>query len=331
MKKQNEYGGHLPIEGYLSNKNSHYFDTKYKKVIRLNCGRSCFYTVARSIEIKKIYIPYFTCIETSQPFKSLDIPVSFYKLDQNLLPLDVKLKKKEYLLWTNYYGNATNEMISVIKKKYSGQLIVDNCHAFFSPPLEDAFNCYSARKFIGVADGAYLVTDMKNNLNVVGIERDKSFPHMQHLFKQIENGVNESYELNLANEKRLENNYGLMSITTEKILTMVDYQKIKAIRIKNLLAIHSYLKDLNNFPFNIKSGTQMYYPFKCKDHLLKKKLLQKKVYSPTWWQHVINEVGANSVESEYTKETVLLPIDQRYDIKDMKILSDIIKNLIVIK
>jgi hypothetical protein len=154
---------------------------------------------------------------------------------------------------------------------------------------------------------------------------------MQHLFKQIENGVNESYELNLANEKRLENNYGLMSITTEKILKIVNYQKIKEIRIKNLLAIHSYLGNLNNFPINIESGTQMYYPFKCKDHLLKKKLLQKKVYTPTWWQHVINEVGASSVESEYTIETVLLPIDQRYSIKDMKILSDIVKNLIVIK
>ena len=45
-------------------------------------------------------------------------------------------------------------------------------------------------------------------------------------------------------------------------------------------------------------------------------------------RHVINELGERSVEGEYTLETVLLPIDQRYTIDDMKILSDIVQNLI---
>ena len=49
---------------------------------------------------------------------------------------------------------------------------------------------------------------------------------MQFLFKQYEDGINEGYELSLINEKRLEKNYGLMSITTEKILKRVDFNKI---------------------------------------------------------------------------------------------------------
>ena len=72
----------------------------------------------------------------------------------------------------------------------------------------------------------------------------------------------------------------------------------------------------------------MYYPFKCKDLFLREKLIKEKVYSPTWWRHVVNEVGEGSIEAEFALETVLLPIDQKYSKNDMRVLSDLlIKNL----
>lgn len=66
----------------------------------------------------------------------------------------------------------------------------------------------------------------------------------------------------------------------------------------------------------------MYYPFKCKDLLLREKLINEKIYSPTWWRHVPNQIGVRSVESGFSLETVLLPIDQRYCVEDMKYLSE---------
>ena len=325
-----EYGGYLPFEKFITNNNQNFFGYENKNITKLNCGRTCFYVVAKSIKIEKIYIPYFTCLETPQPFKDLGITVSFYYLDSDLMPANVQLGKNEYLLWTNYYGNASAEMISFIEKKFRGRLIVDNCHAFYCLPLTEAFNCYSARKFIGVADGAYLVSNNDIDINIEGLKEDQSKPFMEHLYKQIKEGTNEGYPLNLANEKRLEKNYGLMSETSEEILKKVDYQKIKNIRIKNFSKIHSYLNDLNDFPINNKIGTQMYYPFKCKDRLLRKKLLKEKIYSPTWWRHVLNILDEKSIESEYAMETVLLPIDQRYSESDMKVLSDLILKLIEI-
>ena len=323
-----EYGGYLPIETHFSNESQHYFKKQGQNVQYLNCGRTCFYVAAKSASIKKIYIPYFTCAETSQPFKDLGISIKFYKLVADLMPKGIELNKNEYLLWTNYYGNASKEMISLIEKKYSGRLIIDSCHAFYCPPIKGAFNCYSARKFIGVSDGAYLVTDLNIKPYSLKLIRDESYLHMGHLFKQIEEGTNEGYSLSLANEKRLEKNYKLMSLTTEKILSFINHSKIKEIRNKNFLELHSNLKSINNFPVNLNSGTQMYYPFKCKDHKLRDKLIKNRIYNPTWWRHVINELGERSVEGEYTLETVLLPIDQRYTIDDMKILSDIVQNLI---
>ena len=328
--RRKEYGGYLPIETFKINSHQNFLNYKNTNITKLKCGRTCFYVAAKSVKIKKIYIPYFTCIETAQPFKDLGIPISFYRLDSNFMPIGIDLGINEYLLWTNYYGNATVKMISFIEKKFGGQLIVDNCHAFFCPPLRKALNCYSARKFIGVADGAFLLSEKNIKINTEGLTRGVTEPYMQHLYTQIEKGTNEGYALNLANEKRLEKNYSLMSLTSEKILDTVDFDKIKKIRIKNFLLIHSYLKDINDFPVNKEIGTQMYYPFKCKDRYLREKLLKEKIYSPTWWKHVLNILDEESMESEYTMETILLPIDQRYSETDMKVLSDLILKLIEI-
>ena len=323
-----EYGGYLPFEYYISRKKENYFDSKNQKISKLNCGRSCFYVAARSTKIKKVYIPYFTCIETAQPFEDLGIPITYYSLDPNFFPKNVELLKDEYLLWTNYYGNASKKMISLVQDKYRGQLIIDNCHAFFCPPIKEAFNCYSARKFIGVADGAYLVTDLSQNHNIEGLERDTTFAYMSHLFQQNEKGTNDGYVSSLQNEKRLEKNYALMSITTEKILNMVDFEKIKKIRKNNFLLLHAYLEKLNDFPVNPEVMTQMYYPFKCKDRTLRENLIKEKIYSPTWWRHVVDLLGEDSFEAELALDTVLLPIDQRYSPKDMKLISQFIHKLI---
>lgn len=329
--RKKEYGGYLPIEQFLKKSDQNFFfNYKSKNITKLNCGRTCFYVAAKSIEIRKIYIPYFTCLETPQPFKDLGIPVSFYELDCDLMPKNINLGKKEYLLWTNYYGNASAEMISLIEKKYRGRMIVDNCHAFYCLPLEHALNCYSARKFFGVADGAYLISDNEVGINVEGLKIDHTKPYMEHLYKQIKEGTNKGYDLNLVNEKRLEKNYSLMSKTSDEILNKVDYQKIKNIRVKNFSTIHSYLNELNDFPVNEGIGTQMYYPFKCKDLFLREKLLKEKVYSPTWWRHVSDILDSKSIEVEYTMETVLLPVDQRYSTYDMKVLSDLIMRLVEI-
>ncbi len=323
-----EYGGYLPIESFLTDRNSHYFEYEDKATVLLNCGRACFYVAARSIEIEKIYIPYFNCKETAQPFKDLKIPYSYYFLNKDLLPDNIILQKNEYILWTNYYGNASDKVISLISDKYGGQLIVDNCHAFFCPPLKNAFNCYSARKFIGVSDGAYLTTDLKINFNTEDLEKDISSPYMEHLFKQNEKGTNYAYQLSLNNEKRLEGSYKLMSVTSEKILSQVNYNEIKKIRNQNFYIMHSCLSKFNSFPINVDSKTHMYYPFKCKDLNLREKLLKNKVYSPIWWRHVGDFAGEKSIENQFSLETILLPIDQRYKKKDIEIISDLVLRLI---
>ena len=326
MKENNikEYGGYLPFEFHFL-KGEFYKKNKLYTPIKLNCGRATFFYAAKFSNLKKIFLPFFTCKETKIPFLKLGIKVQYYLLDDQLLPKDVTPKDDEYMFWTNYYGNATESQIKKISKKYKN-LIIDNCHAFFSKPIKNAYNCYSTRKFFGVPDGAYLI---KNGINFKGnIERDISYNNCDQLIKQLDKGVNFGYNDSLKNEERLCDQFKLMSNLTTRILESLDYKKIIKKRRENFLFLHSLLKKSNLFPINLKSNTHMYYPFLFKNDKLRYKLIKEKIYNPFWWEHVLEIVPKSSIEYQLSKYTIMLPIDQRYNKKDIENIANIVlKNI----
>ena len=59
--------------------------------------------------MRKIYLPIFNCAETKSHFKKLNIEIEYYKLDEKLLPKNIYPQKNEFVLWTNYYGNASDQ------------------------------------------------------------------------------------------------------------------------------------------------------------------------------------------------------------------------------
>ena len=322
-----EYGGYLPLE--LPRKKKEYF---YKKneldVLRVNSGRSAFFYSVKFQKIKTIYLPYFNCIETKDPFEANRVKIKYYNLDENLLPKDIFLKKNEFLLWTNYYGNASEDDIKYITSNFNN-IIIDNCNAFFSKPIKKAYNCYSARKFFGVSDGGYLIS---KNLNINElIESDKSFDGFSHLIKQIELGTNLGYEDNLKNEKRVSGKYLGMSKLTRYILERINYNDIQEIRKNNLLRMHNNLKEFNKFKVNIKSNTHLFYPLLIENDSLRTKLIEKKIYIPFLWQHILEELPKNTIEYYLAKYTILLPIDQRYSLDDIDKISYVVRSLILQK
>jgi len=318
---EKEFGGYLPLE-ITRDGNEYYQSNKSFSVISLNSGRSSFYFAAKRTKMSKIYLPIFNCERISDPFKKLGIEVEYYKLDDSLLPKDVNPSQEEFILWTNYYGNATTKQINLIKNKYKN-LIIDNCHAFFSKPLKGVYNCYSTRKFFGVSDGAYLIKD--NFKFDKEIDIDISYKNAKHLMIQLDIGTNNGYEDHLKNEEHLNNNYLKMSKLTKKILQSINYKKILDIRRRNFLKMHYFLGKINEFPINLESNTHIYYPFFIKDKDLRFKLIDKKLFNPFWWKHVIELTEPSDIENKLSKYTVMLPIDQRYSLEDIKEIANIVK------
>ena len=66
-------------------------------------------------------------------------------------------------------------------------------------------------------------------------------------------------------------------------------------------------------------NSPMVYPFLCTNgNNLKTKLIDKKIFVATYWKNVINTVDADSSETYLTKNLVHLPVDQRYNIAELK-------------
>jgi hypothetical protein len=235
-----------------------------------------------------------------------------------LTPIDINPKEDEAVLWINYYGNATEEQKkSVVERFKNTNLIIDNCHAFFSKPVEGAYNCYSTRKFFGVCDGAYLI---KNKLKSFELPKSESAQEMLFLLETIEKGTNALYHKNLLNEERL-------GKQPNRILQSIDYAKIQEIRKANLIALHKYLASLNEFSVNLESDTHMYYPLLiCKDGL-REKLVERCIYTPTWWKHVpaYFDEDEKTIETKLSKYMLMIPIDQRYNSEDMRRIAEIIR------
>ena len=321
---EKEFGGYLPLE-IAKDGNEYYQSNNSFNVISLNSGRSSFYFAAKTTKMRKIYLPIFNCAETKSPFKKLNIEIEYYKLHEKLLPKNIYPQKNEFVLWTNYYGNASDQEKTIIHKRYPN-LIIDNCHAFFSKPIKGAYNCYSTRKFFGVCDGAYLIKD--NYKLSEKIEVDTSYQSFSHLIKQIDLGTNFGYLDNLENEKRLNENYLKMSKLTKTILKSIDYEKVFKIRRRNFIELHKLLGEINEFPINLNSKTHMYYPFLIKDKDLRYKLIDKKLFNPFWWKHVLEITEEFEIENRLSKYTVMLPIDQRYELKDILNIAKLVKNSI---
>lgn len=316
-----EWGGYLPLE--LPQKTEYFNNIPEDDIVRLDCGRSTFWYALNDCKPSKLYVPYLNCINSTDPADSLGIPYEFYNLSNDLLPVGINPSPTEAVLWVNYYGNSSSDKVKRLINNSNTNWIIDNCHAFFTQVFPEVYNCYSTRKFFGVCDGAYLI---KKGIKKIELPDSESANEMVFLLKTIEKGTNACYSENLINENRLGKDPHFMSKLTRRILSSIDYDIIKNIRYQNIIQLHSRLEKYNLFNVDLTSKTQMYYPFLTNKLQLREKLIENKIYTPTWWRHVPKLLNNDEkfIEVKLSNYMIMLPIDQRYSISDMNDLSDLV-------
>ena len=309
-------GGYFSLE--LNNREEY-----HSYAINLNTGRNALEYILRVRNYSKVYIPYFTCEVLLEPFRKLNIEYEFYNVNKHLEPVfdyDL-LAKNEGFLCTNYFG-LKDKFILEISGRISN-VIVDNAQSFFSNPLENVDTFYSARKFVGTADGAYLYC---NKPLTDSLEQDSSHLRMSHLLIRTDRSAEEGYAEFISNDNTLRNQpIKKMSDLTHRLLASVDYEQIKLKRIRNFEFLHEFLKDQNLLKLN-RSVNQVpqTYPFWTKKAAIKKRLLDNKIYCATYWPNVLEWCEADSLEYQLATELVHLPIDQRYDIDDMRTIKELV-------
>lgn len=313
-----------PVGGYFELelcKGDHY----HKDAIKLNTARNCFEYVLRVRHYSKVYIPYYTCEVMLEPIKKMGINYEFYHINKLLEPVSFpELGREEAFLYTNYFG-LKQGCVRLLAKKYGNHLIVDNAQAFFAEPIEGIDTFYSARKFFGVADGAYLYTDQTLEK---GLDYDVSYDRMSHLLKRIDLGAEAGYLDFRNNDDALCNqDIKLMSKLTETILLGIDYKSVKKQRRENYAFLDKALTDSNLIHMEMgDDAVPMAYPYLTNDDSLKKKLIENMVFVATYWPSVFDWCKEGEWECLLAQNTCFLPIDQRYGENDMERVVTIIKD-----
>jgi hypothetical protein len=311
-------GGYFELE---LRKGEHY----HKEAIRLNTARNCLEYILKVRKYSKVYIPYYTCEVILEPLKKCNVNYEFYSINNQFEPVKkYKLSEKEAFLYTNYFG-IKSDAVTKMATIYGDKLIIDNSQAFYAKPIEGIDTFYSARKFFGVSDGAYLYTDkyLEDEL-----EQDLSYSRMSHLLKRIDLGAESGYNDFKANDDSLIGQpIKKMSLLTEKILETVDYQQIKDIRRKNYIYFDDLLQKRNLLNLKLEDkDIPMVYPFLSRQKDLKKTLIENKIFVATYWSNVFEWCAVNSMEYQIVQKMVSLPIDQRYKEEEIKYVVSIIQN-----
>lgn len=309
-----EIGGYFGLEEFSGRE-------YHQNLIGVNSGRNALLYVLKAKKIEKLYIPSFLCDTVYKLCERENFSFEFYSIDENFQPVfNKKLSNNEWLYIVNFYGQISNKKIKQYKKKY-GNIIFDNVQAFFQKPVKNIDTVYSCRKFFGVPDGGYVSTD---TLLDETLEIDYSNERMKHILGRYEKTGSEFYsDFQKNDESFYQIGLKKMSKLTKNILRAVDYSFVKSTRNQNYAYLEAKLGKYNKLKLTAPDGPYC-YPFYCNNGAeIKQKLAKQKIYIPTLWPNVLEQ--GDELETNYAKNILPIPCDQRYTKEDMdKIASEII-------
>lgn len=322
--QKQSYGGFLPLE---LNPGTEWFD-RYKQNRRsFNTVKAGLDFLIRQLGIREISIPYYYCPSTTKAIKDTGVSVHFYHIDEKLMPESSAWEKGEAILLVNYFGVLEQQIAGMIHNQKEKIIILDNAHAFFAvpPSLENIYTLYSAKKFFGVPDGAYLVG---KNVKASKDAEEYAAEYLHYSAVAFERGTDAAYHEKKEVDKMLSSHYAGMSILAHGLLCNVDYQRVKNSRESNFSWLRKQFLKENEL--EIRDDAPAYlFPLLCRNgEEAKRKLIENRVFVPTLWSGEDLLVGGNEFELHMARDAIFLPIDQRYDRDDMQYVADLTKEIL---
>lgn len=313
-----EIGGYFGLEKLINNE-------YHKGLIRLNTATNALLYLLKAKGTKKVYIPYYLCNSVSEKLIKNEFEIEYYRIDSGFKPIISKvMDENEVLYIVNYFGQITNEEISLLKKKYR-HIVMDNTHAFFQKPIFDVDTIYSCRKFFGVSDGAYLYTEkqVKDELEV-----DVSMDRMEHILGRFEGNASDYYsEFQKVDNILQDLPIRLMSNLTHNLLGAIDYESVRQIRNENFEFLKKEFEEINLIQVDIPDGA-FAYPFYIENGIkIRRELAKKNLYIPTLWNNILKNTEEKSLEYRYSANILPIPCDQRYGVSDMEYITNLIKEV----
>lgn len=301
-----------------------------RDIARLNTGRAAIWHAFRLTGAKAIWLPYYQCETVREFLGRKGVTVKYYHQDRDFNPTDLNPASDEAVLLVNYFGVMSRSRMEALSSGLHN-VIIDNCQAFFCEPLDGALNVYSARKFNGVADGAYVIG--RDAHRFVGeYPQCYSSDTAAFLLKRIEYGCEgEGYKSRTINEERVDTEDIMkMSKLTRAMLDGADYDTNRKKRRVNFSYACGLFSDLNRLDparYCDKDTVPMVYPLVVEDDGVLGKLLAAKHFQGHWWKYVTEELPEDTFEHWLSRYVIPVTIDQRYGAEELDYINKIIRGL----
>jgi hypothetical protein len=315
-------GGFFELE--INKGTNLYHDTPYF----LSSARACLNLIIKTVNPAKIYLPYYSCNTLLQPIISNNVKYEFYAINEKLEPVsEIHLSNNEYFIYVNYYGLKTTTL-NTLFNLYKDSLIVDNTQAFFEKGLPGVWSFNSARKFFGVPDGAFLYSPL--DLATDSYNRNEDF-HYDHLIHRLIGKQELAYKEFRDYEDSLNDEIKGASLLSEILLSNIKYPQAALRRKNNFALYHSAFRKMNLLDASFQIDEVPFaYPLLLKKKVDKTALYAKNIFIPTFWEDTLNRDCSEKYvfEKRITENLLPLPVDQRYNEKDIIKVIDAVSKII---
>ncbi|MEK6292894.1 MAG: hypothetical protein V4793_16185 [Paraburkholderia tropica] len=283
-------------------------------VRRFQSARTAFLAALQASRPPAVWVPWFLCDAMLEPFAMTGIPVRRYAIDDRFFPADAAPAPGEWLLYVNYFGLCDRQVEETLKRFGRDRVVVDNSQAFFSPHRDSMATLYSPRKFFGVPDGGYLATRLP--MSDPPPKDTASATRCLHLLRRVDASPEPAYADFTAAEASL---HGLapctMSALTQRLLSTIDYDGLRARRAGNFAWLHGELGRYNRFQFTAAIDVApLCYPLQldaARAISLRSALREARIYTPIYWPNVRDDASAPAFERSLPDTLVPLPCDHR--------------------
>ncbi len=351
MKK--EIGSIFPLYPESFEQEGTFFNPKDR--ILYSLCREAFTEIAKGLceTNRTVLIPAYTCQTVITPFEEAGWACIFFnvfkslRIDVNHLNNLVERHHPSLLVVHPYFGmdldeNETKALLSI--KNFGVKVVVDLTQCIFSNqklPFAD-YIVGSYRKWFAIPDGGFMITQNNCNINqpieenepFVERQTDAMYLRGQYFRNEDQRTKQISIRLSKSADHVAEKNISphRMSVLSCQLLEKEDKLNNQQRRINNFNYLHDSIKKNNKYAFvctNIDQITTapLYFTIYVENRRdLQLQLAKESIYAPVIWP-VEDEKVLISENVRYIYDHLLaIPIDQRYDERDMERVVDVINN-----
>jgi len=321
---------------YLSNNINHieYFST----------GRDAIFALVNSLKSRRIWLPNYLCRSIYDPIKKTGKEILFYKISRDLSVSDDfinKIKDKDVVFIINYFGIIQKNIYERLKRK-DIKIISDITHSLINIDkvgdvfINSDFVISSLRKIGPFPDGAFLgsnVLNLPSSKN--SIRENFSFKRAGAMLSRGYSKINnyeddENFKIFVKMEKKLNNTkkYGYrMSCFSKNILKRIDFEELHLRTKNNFNYLKNNIVEDNKLKIMNKQYLSQFIILFCSNKnerdYIRNKLANSEIFCPIHW-----DISWLTKENNISNRIMSIPCDYRYNLDDMKFITNKLNNIL---